>query len=126
MSYLQLLLAHEAEALEAVQGHQCSVLMLLSHRHRLVWQLQLAFFQIQLLSASAGSSVSATGVYGPPCLDLGGGVFGGYRWLRKRLVLIIQGQSLNGEGYPRDSRQAITLGQSALHEASVSADEVTE
>ena len=29
------------------------------------------FFLIQLLSVSAGSSVSATGVYGPPCLDLG-------------------------------------------------------
>ena len=28
------------------------------------------FFQIQLLSVSAGSSVSTTGVYPPPCLDL--------------------------------------------------------
>ena len=35
-----------------------------------------SFFQIQLLSVSAGSSVSTTGVYGPPCLNLGGGPSG--------------------------------------------------
>ena len=36
-----------------------------------------AFFQIQLLSVSAGSSVSATGVYGPPpASKLGVALFG--------------------------------------------------
>jgi len=38
------------------------------------------FFQIQLLSVSAGSSVSATGVYGPPGGSTQLGRLVGQRW----------------------------------------------